>query len=57
MAEELGCELIALGWSQQLSAGRAPVVRETLERSRLPVLLIPVQLAAPLDEHLAASAS
>jgi nucleotide-binding universal stress UspA family protein len=57
MAEELGCELIALGWSQQLSAGHAPVVRETLERSRLPVLLIPVQLAAALDTHLAASAS
>jgi nucleotide-binding universal stress UspA family protein len=55
MAEELGCDLIALGWLQQLSAGRAPVVRETLERSRVPVLLIPLQLAAALDAQLAAA--
>lgn len=57
MAEEFDCDLIALGWSQQLSAGHAPVVRETLERSRLPVLLIPVQLAANRDPRVAAGAS
>lgn len=44
-ASECDCDLIALGWSQDLSAGRAPVVRETLERSAQPVLLVPLQLA------------
>lgn len=42
VAEQCGCDLIALGWSRDLAAGRAPVVRETLERSRRPLLLIPV---------------
>lgn len=55
VAEQCACDLIALGWSQQLSAGRAPVVRETLERSHVPVLLVPVQLAADLEEAVAAS--
>jgi nucleotide-binding universal stress UspA family protein len=50
VAEQRGCDLIALGWSQELSPGRAPVVRETLERSHLPVLLVPVRLTAdPLE--------
>jgi hypothetical protein len=39
-------DLIALGWSQQLAAGRAPVVRAVLERAHVPVLLIPVHLSA-----------
>jgi nucleotide-binding universal stress UspA family protein len=42
VAEQRDCDVIALGWSQELAAGRAPVVRETLERSRRPVLLVPV---------------
>jgi nucleotide-binding universal stress UspA family protein len=42
-AEECDCDLIALGWSRELSPGRAPVVRSTLERSRRPVLLFPVR--------------
>ena len=54
VAAERGCDLIVLGWSQELSSGRAPVVRETLARSQLPVLLVPVQLAADLEEVLAA---
>lgn len=54
VAEQCDCGLIALGWSRQLSPGRAPVVRETLERSRRPVLLVPVELAADLDDALAA---
>jgi nucleotide-binding universal stress UspA family protein len=49
MAQECGCDLIALGWSQELAPGRAPVVRATLERSRVPVILIPVR-AAPHHE-------
>jgi nucleotide-binding universal stress UspA family protein len=53
VAEESGCDLIALGWSQEL-AGRAPVVRAALERARVPVLLVPVVIgtterAAPTD--------
>jgi nucleotide-binding universal stress UspA family protein len=57
VAEQCHCDLIALGWSQELAPGRAPVVRETLERSRRPVLLVPVQLAANGDEVPAAPAS
>ena len=53
VAAESGCDLIALGWSQELSTVRAPVVHETLARSHLPVLLVPVQLVANLDEALA----
>lgn len=49
VAEQCGCDLIALGWSRQLASGRAPVVRQTLEHSRLPVLLVPVELAPRLD--------
>jgi nucleotide-binding universal stress UspA family protein len=45
VAEQCGCDLIALGWSQQLSSGRAPVVHETIQRSQLPVLLVPVELS------------
>ena len=55
VAEECGCDLIALGWSRELSRGRAPVVRETLARSHRPVLLVPVQLVAALDDAQAAS--
>ena len=50
VAEETGCDLIALGWSQDLAAGRAGVVRAALERARVPVLLVPV--LAILDQLL-----
>jgi len=53
VAEQCGCDLIALGWSHQLAPGRAPVVRETLERSHLPVLLVPVEVPSDLDDLLA----
>ena len=56
VAVRCGCDLIALGWSQQLAQGRAPVVRETLERSQLPVLLVPVELTRTLEGMLAAAA-
>jgi nucleotide-binding universal stress UspA family protein len=42
VADETNADLIALGWSQDLSPGRAAVVREVLERSPVPVLLVPV---------------
>ena len=57
VAEECGCDLIALGWSRRLSAGRAPVVQETLGRSRLPVLLVPVELTRDAEGILAATAT
>jgi nucleotide-binding universal stress UspA family protein len=41
VAEELGADLIALSWSQDLAEGRASVVREVLERGRSAVLLVP----------------
>jgi nucleotide-binding universal stress UspA family protein len=43
VAEQCDCDLIVLGWARALSEGRAPVVRETLARSRRPVLLVPVE--------------
>jgi hypothetical protein len=46
VADECDCDLVAIGWSQELATGRAPVVRGTLERSRLPILLVPVRLLA-----------
>jgi nucleotide-binding universal stress UspA family protein len=54
VAEENACDLIALGWSQELSPGRAPVVRETLERSHRPVLLVPVRV---VPDHAEAGAA
>ncbi len=42
VAEEIGADLIALGWAQDLSPGRAAVVREALERSEVALLLVPV---------------
>ena len=44
VAAESGCDLIVLGWTGDLSADRAPVVRETLARARQPVLLVPVRV-------------
>ena len=46
-AEEFETDLIALGWAQELALGRAPVVRAVLERGHVPVLLVPVSIAAP----------
>jgi nucleotide-binding universal stress UspA family protein len=42
VVEETGADLIVLGWSQTLDPGRAAVVRETLTRSPVPVMLLPV---------------
>lgn len=41
-ARECGCDLIVLGWLRRLTPGRAQVVRATLERSRIPVMLVPI---------------
>jgi nucleotide-binding universal stress UspA family protein len=45
VARELACDLIALAWAQELAPGRASIVRETLRRGRIPVLLVPVRAA------------
>jgi nucleotide-binding universal stress UspA family protein len=50
VATESNCDLIALGWSQELSSARAPVVRETLQRAPLPVLLVPVSARGGINE-------
>lgn len=47
VAEETGADLVALGWAQELAHGRAPVVRNALGRSRVPILLVPVLPAIP----------
>ena len=46
VAAETQSQLIALGWSQELAVGRAPVVRQVLERGRVPLLLVPVHVVA-----------
>jgi nucleotide-binding universal stress UspA family protein len=45
VARELDCDLIVLGWSQELAPNRARVVRATLERSSVPVMLVPARAA------------
>jgi nucleotide-binding universal stress UspA family protein len=55
-SSRLQADLVALAWSQELAAGRAPVVRATLELSKLPVLLVPVasssEAESPIGEAL-----
>lgn len=42
VAEEVGADLVAVGWARDLSAGRASIVRALLRSSPVPVLLLPV---------------
>lgn len=46
VARESGRDLVVLGWSQRFPPGRARVVRAVLQRTRLPVVLIPLPAAA-----------
>jgi Universal stress protein family len=46
VAQETDADLVALTWSQDLSAGRAAVVQEVLTRAAVPVLLVPVGVSA-----------
>jgi nucleotide-binding universal stress UspA family protein len=41
VAEEIDADVVVLGWSRRLDAGRGPVVRETLSRATVPVMLVP----------------
>jgi nucleotide-binding universal stress UspA family protein len=43
VARETHCDLIALAWAQELAPGRASIVRETLRRGTIPVVLVPVK--------------
>jgi nucleotide-binding universal stress UspA family protein len=45
VARETTCDLIALAWAQEMAPGRASIVRETLCRGGIPVLLVPVHAA------------
>jgi nucleotide-binding universal stress UspA family protein len=49
VARETDCDLIALAWAQELGPGRASIVRETLRRGTIPVLLVPVKAAVEAD--------
>jgi hypothetical protein len=44
-----GCDLVALGWSQDLARGHAAVVRRMLADSPVPVLLIPASRDAAVS--------
>jgi nucleotide-binding universal stress UspA family protein len=58
VAREIDADVVVLGWAQELSAGRAPVVRAALEQAKLPVFLIPVfSVADELVETAAAGRS
>jgi nucleotide-binding universal stress UspA family protein len=51
VAREFECDLVVLGWSQELTPGHARVVRATLERSSMPVALLPVRAVAEGGRH------
>jgi nucleotide-binding universal stress UspA family protein len=51
VAEEFSPDLVGLGWAQQLSDDRGPVVRAVLERSKLPVMLFPVSVRGGDDDR------
>jgi nucleotide-binding universal stress UspA family protein len=51
VAAEEQVDLIALGWSQHLTPGRARTVRATLARATIPVLLLPLVSSDPPATH------
>ena len=51
VADDTSADLIALGWSQDLGPGRAAVIRAALERSRVPLLLVPTAAEVGSDER------
>lgn len=50
-------DLVVLSWSQDVSPGRAAVVREVLAHTDVPVLLLPVAAAAASDTDVEAATS
>ncbi len=45
VAQDTNCDLIALAWAQELAPSRAGIVRDTLRRGTIPVMLVPVKAA------------
>jgi nucleotide-binding universal stress UspA family protein len=54
VADETDADLIALGWAQELEAGRAPVVSSALGHGRVPVLLVPVHVESETPDSVTA---
>jgi nucleotide-binding universal stress UspA family protein len=52
-----GCDLVALGWGQDLAGGRAAVVRRMLSESPVPVLLTPASSDSAATPPAAAPAA
>jgi nucleotide-binding universal stress UspA family protein len=46
VARDIGADMIAMGWSQDLSPGRATVVRWALEHTPIPLALMPLARTA-----------
>ncbi len=57
VAEEADVDLVALGWAQELAPGRGQVVKAVLERARVPVMLVPVEVEQGSRSHGGSSAS
>jgi nucleotide-binding universal stress UspA family protein len=53
VADESAVDIIALGWSQELAEGRAPIVRAALARSKVPVMLVPVEIPTTGEQLVA----
>jgi 4-hydroxy-tetrahydrodipicolinate synthase len=49
--KESNADLVVLGWAPELSDDRASVVRAVLERSKIPVMLIPVSVRGGDDDR------
>jgi nucleotide-binding universal stress UspA family protein len=49
VADEVDADIVALGWAQELEAGRGPIVRAVLMRGTVPLLLVPVQVVGGGD--------
>jgi nucleotide-binding universal stress UspA family protein len=50
VAGESRVDLVVLGWSQDLTGDRGPVVREVLKRSVVPIVLLPVPVSIPIPD-------
>jgi hypothetical protein len=46
-ADQVQADALVLGWSQRLEPGRARLVKAALERSPIPIILVPVGRPAP----------
>ena len=54
---ELDADLVVLAWHRDLSRGRARMVREMVERARVPVVLVPLARTGPSSSRTGPSAS